>query len=423
MPRTVFLAVFLSILLIFSLVPLPNAVAQDVADAYLVKDVHVDILDESAVKARNKAFGLAQEKAFGILSERFKTLDKFSVDKLPKASVLSGLVQDFEIVDEQTSLKRYRGTYDFRFRPAAVRGFFGHGPTNYGGAADGAVKKNVLLLPFFMKGNSATIWAKQRNPIFQAVELKIRSEGNVMLPAGDIMDTSDVKDIDPHRLTLTTLNKLKARYNVEDIAIVLGQVDLASPRQLTVSLLRTDRGFVEVVSETKYEETVPPQQGDANVFLQASKKVLLDLAGDWKNTGLSVPLPNEDVSQASSVTSALEAATQNPVMGQRPLTIANPSEVRDVRPPENNVSQNSAEGSTVFKVYFTSIEQWLNMQKQLQRLPSVTLVEMMSMKTDQAELHIVYKDWNVLQNALIQRGFKIEQDGENYIIKRGKTVF
>ncbi len=409
MPRTVFLAVFLSILLIFSLVPLPKAVAQDVTDAYLVKDVHVDVLDESAVKARNKAFGLAQEKAFSILAERFKTLDKFSVDKLPKASVLSGLVQDFEIVEEQTSLKRYRGTYDFRFRPDAVRGFFGHGPTNYDGPAGGVIKKNVLLLPFFMNGSSSTIWAKPRNPIFVALELKLLKDGNVILPAWDIMDTSDVKDMDPHYLPLSTLNKLKARYNVADVAIVLGQVDVSSPHVLTVSLLRTDRGFVEAVSEMKYEETTPPQQGEANVFLQATQKILLDLAGDWKNTGVSVETPAQEATQ--------EGASQNPV------TIANPYEVRDVSSPKNSVQQDSADLSAVLKVYFSSIAQWLDIQKQLQHLPTVTRIEIMSMKTDQAELHVVYKEWAAVQSALTQRGFKVEQDGEGYSIKRVQNVF
>ena len=131
MRRTVFLSIFLAFFVILCALFPANGVAQDVAEAYLVKDVEVDVLDESAVKAHDKAFELAEAKAFGILAERFKTIEKFSVDKVPSPKILASLVQDFEVVDEQTSFKRYRATYIFRFRPAAVRGFFGHGPTNF----------------------------------------------------------------------------------------------------------------------------------------------------------------------------------------------------------------------------------------------------------------------------------------------------
>lgn len=90
---------------------------------YEVTGVAVDVADESSVKARTKAFAEAQQKAFAVLAGRFGQADRTATPEM-----VSALVQDFEITNEQLSHKRYKGIFTIRFRESAVNGYFGNIP-------------------------------------------------------------------------------------------------------------------------------------------------------------------------------------------------------------------------------------------------------------------------------------------------------
>ncbi|HPQ50243.1 MAG TPA: hypothetical protein PKZ89_01040, partial [Alphaproteobacteria bacterium] len=123
MSRIVFSLVLISI---FQILPLGHkAQAQTPYDPYVVTGVRVDVVDETSVKARDKAFVEAQEKAFRQLSERLGQSNSSNLGNLPSSEVLSGMVRDFEIENEQLSSKRYRGSFTIRFRESALNSYFG----------------------------------------------------------------------------------------------------------------------------------------------------------------------------------------------------------------------------------------------------------------------------------------------------------
>lgn len=170
MRRIVFSAAFLVILSGFLTCFAPIAGAQNGNDPYIIHDVEVDILAESAVKARNKAFGEAQAKAFKLLAARFVSNEDLEKLPVPDAQKLSGLVKDFEISKEQLSNKRYRGTYEFRFREGAVRAHFGHGPVYF---AEEKTEEpyRILLLPYYQDIKKTVLLKKNSTPFWLSLNL------------------------------------------------------------------------------------------------------------------------------------------------------------------------------------------------------------------------------------------------------------
>lgn len=399
MPRIVPLLIFLSFFMAILSVKGTSAYGQGIQDAYLVRDVQVDVLDQSAVKARNKAFGIAQDKAFAILAERFLGS---APAKPPSAHILSGMVQDFEIVSEQLSKKRYRGTYNFRFRPAAVRSYFGTGPVNFVPGNDES-EKTILLLPYFMKDETVILWDKERNPFLAGLSVKNNDATSVILPVGDIADTNDIGEGDPHVLSSSSLKRLRARYDVADVVIAVAKVSTKKPHTLSVDMFRTDRGRIELADHAEYEETVPPQTGDQNVFIQAAMGMLGKLNGDWKHTGYigsDNPKPSTPTDDMTTTMPPQAEPDIEPVPPSVPVTAFGRNESN-------------------FKVFITGMPQWLNMRKQLNGIPGMGNPMITSMKTNQVDMRISYSNWENLVAGLRERGFVVEPAGDGtYILKQ-----
>ena len=175
-------------LLAFMSIP---ALAQGKA-AYTIRDVKVDIVAESSVKARDQAFAAAQEKAFRILSERFLTADQLTSFKPPSPTTISGMVSDFEITSEQLSKKRYLGTYVFRFKENAVYRYFGHGPIADSGAETPVA--SLLVIPVFTQKDEAALWDTSKNPWLQAWQNNDNSASGIVVPEGNVSDKIQAKN-------------------------------------------------------------------------------------------------------------------------------------------------------------------------------------------------------------------------------------
>jgi hypothetical protein len=127
MTRTVLRCV-LALIFVFLVTKTAPVHAQLGDSAYVVRDVQVDTLAESSVKARNKAFLEAQVKAFAILSQRFGEAEQV---KTPEPKILAGMVQDFEVTNEQLSTKTVsRNLCLFGLRQGRPTVIFGHGPVS-----------------------------------------------------------------------------------------------------------------------------------------------------------------------------------------------------------------------------------------------------------------------------------------------------
>ena len=124
---------------------------------YTVEDIKVDVSDENAIKAREKAFEEAQVKAFKELTSRMLSEDEALNYETPPVSSISMLVKDYEVSDEKLSSKRYIGTYKFRFQERGVRRFFAKQGTQY----TDVVSKPVLVLPLLETGQGTVVWSPQ----------------------------------------------------------------------------------------------------------------------------------------------------------------------------------------------------------------------------------------------------------------------
>ena len=160
-------------ILLFMCLILPFQADAATPPAYVVNDVKVDIVAESAVKARNEAFAAAQTQAFKMLSQRFTGAEQ--VISLPDPDAIAGMVADFEVTSEQLSKRRYLGTYIFRFKPAAVNRYFGHGPVAATDITE-APQQRMIVVPTFTQNNKTVLWENGQNPWLQAWQSRTKDD-------------------------------------------------------------------------------------------------------------------------------------------------------------------------------------------------------------------------------------------------------
>jgi len=215
------------------------ACAQTVGQTYVVADVQADASDESSVKARNKAFDQAQTEAFKTLAARLGNADR----KIPDSQIISSLVKDFEIKNEQLSHKRYRGTFTFRFREASVNRYFGISGGGYSAAPEIAAAPSsgqTLVLPFITAKDNSILWDKEKNEYWKALVAKT-TDTHIIYPAGTVLDSTDVWEKDPTLLSMSSIRKIRERYGVDRVIVAVmrggSSIDSAWPSYMVRSTI------------------------------------------------------------------------------------------------------------------------------------------------------------------------------------------
>lgn len=336
---------FCLLLTLFLGVFVPVAAANE--GVYTVSGVEVDVTADNAVQAREKAFAEAQAAAFEILVQRVLTAEELTYFTAPDESLVASLVQDFEVTNEQLSAVRYNGTYTFRFRPDAVRQMLSGGGYRYTDVAHAP----VLVLPFYQSNGRTYMW--EDNPWLAAwAQMKSRSALlPVNVPIGDLEDIGQLPGDDALRYDPYKLQDMTARYGAGEAVILL-----ASPvnNRLRVDLYHTDN------LQATFTKTlmIVPQDGQ-NIFDTAVQQVVGFLQQDWKTRTAVQPL----------------AETRSfPVV-----------------------------------VEFTSLQEWIETKKTLERLFGSADVKVGSLKSKRAELDLIYKgDENSLQQTLRQAGITLQ---------------
>ncbi len=401
MPRIVFFIGLFSLFCI-GLVPF-GAKAAD--SAYYVKGVQVDILDQSAVKARNKAFLEAQKKAFVILAERFEPPETLSTLKPPADGVLSGMIQDFEIVSEQLSTKRYRGKFDFRFKSAAVNQYFGHGAINYSSSSDTDPHK-TLLIPYYQEDKKDPVWDVTKNPFLSSLKLELPKDGSILLPTGNISDKTDLGNGDPLKLSYKTIRRLKARYDVDSVFLALTHVDLKNTQLIKIDILRTDRGRIEVARSFD----VSPQKAAKATFI-----------------AIQEPLTTPSVAENTNAPQQLQPDTAYP--DSRPVVenLASEQQIASqpvVSPTTQAATAPTSSGEANVKIFFTSLPEWISIQKKISQSTGVKQLRISSLKSNQVDAVISYTNWGNFSSSLAAMGFILQpQSGNSYILKRSSTAY
>jgi len=279
--RIVFYAVFLVLFAAFSLP------AQAYDDLFVVEKVKVDVTAENSVTARDQAFVQAQIEAFKILSERMLTSGQQQSSIAPDPAMISTLIQDFEITDEQLSSVRYIGTYTIRFKEDAISRYF----SGTGVAYTDTSSKPLLVLPFFREGTRVVIWSEGNSWMKAWSRSSLpRSLVPIEVPIGDLMDVADLGEAQGLNYNAQRLKAMLGRYGAKEAALMLAVPDgqLASVKsendnargQLSISVYRTDRGRPELMQD--FSIKAKPGETRAQFYDRAVKRAHGALQEDWK---------------------------------------------------------------------------------------------------------------------------------------------
>lgn len=379
MARTVLTLLFL---LGFSLAggAVSAAFAQVTDQSYIVHDVKVDTLAESAVKARDKAFGEAQQAAFIKLAARYYAPEEMATLVPPDARTIAGMVQDFEVVNEQLSKKRYIGMYTFRFKANAVNHYFKRAQ-QYTGDVVQVQRSALLVLPFFQQAGKTVLWDPVKNP-FLAAWQKADLNGNptLLLPLGDMSDIMDVHDDQITVYNAAGLKRMLSRYEARDAVVLLAKFDPANKKDpLLVDIYRTDRRKAELL------KTISVPVGGAKVLsqllIQAVAQSKEELAGNWKLETIVEDAPPVETSAVETV----------PVEQAKPYT--------------------PLAGQVRVQTRFSNIAEWLNIRRSLNSIPALTGVRIVALKSNEATVDLTYVDWPSMNSGLTAKGLTISGTG------------
>lgn len=400
---------------------------------YSVKDIEADVLDESSFKARNKAFLEAQREAFKVLSARYYSPEELKVMTIPSDSVLSGFIQDFKIISEQTSTKRYKGVFEFRFKSNEVNNHFGRGPINY---SDDSVNKidKVLLIPFYHEERKAVVFNKDQNPFWGSLLTDSTKFPQVILPEGNIQDLKDIGDDNNIFMNPVTIRKLKARYDVSSIIIAVAHVNLKNQDLINIELYDPNQN--KDVPFLSFDE-IPEMIGNSTLLRikdfikpKPAKTIITEEETPAKNTEgevlESVINPSLfDPSRGKGLRSDTERdrmiqMAQERSKEARRERLATPPQQRSSEPVylDQEEVQNIS-GEIQVSIFFNTMTEWVAIQKAISRLNGLEGIRILTLKTNLAETVIEYNNWNKLIQSLNAIGYKLEpQSSNSYILKR-----
>jgi hypothetical protein len=425
LPSIVFFLVFCSVLGGF--LYQQQAKAED--SQYHVQGIEVDVLDESSVKARNKAFIEAQRKAFMVLAERFVSDSQLKSVVVPPQNTLSEYIQDFRIAQEQVSSKRYKGTFDFRFKPSVDK-LFGSGPTILLEAENN--KPELLIIPFYNEEKKGAVFNKEQNPFWRSLsdELKKSDEyKKIILPEANIQDFNDIGDKNPKMLTADIIRRIKIRYDVEHVLIAIASVSLADQTIVAVEMLE---GIHTVgLPRPIVDLEVPPEKIGLTTLSVAAEllkpqKPVTEETSDLLGQREEGEIPYSEINPALFDPNARRPGQQHSNQQRRNVIEASKEaqeRARRARYREIEQVDMSGEarqaGEIIVQVNFKDVTEWVTWQKDMSALSGLSGIRITSLKTDEAQTVFEYFDWQKLNDSLKNSGLTlIPQSDEVYVLKR-----
>ncbi len=332
---------------------------------FTVEDVKVDVTAENAIAAREKAFEEAQVKAFQELSSRMLPDADIATTKTPAVNIISTMIKDFELTNEQLSSVRYVGTYIFRFKDRDVRRYF----AREGSTVSDISSKKLLVLPFLNTDRGTILWTPG-NTWMQAWN-RVPSLGGLVpleVPIGDITDVRDISDGQALNYDPQKLSALLNRYGSQEAVIAIAYPDaqleqLTNPNaiaqgRLEIEIYRTDRRHPELVQQVY--ATSDGKATSAALYDRGVKLVRRALQKDWK------------------IKTAIAAQPQM--------------------------------GSISVVVPINSLSDWIAIQSELHRVSGLSNIVLQSLTPTQANVTLSYKGGqDRLALTLAQAGMEIER--------------
>lgn len=258
--------------------------ARAAGDVFEVRNVIVDVTDESATLARKKALAEGANTAFQRLLQRLTLLRDRERLPLLDPEEISGFVRDFGVSNEKTAPKRYLANLSYRFRRDGIRKLLSEFNLPFAETQS----KPVLILPVYRSGGTIALW-DDPNPWRGAWSRAAVSEGLVPLlqPVGDL---ADVGSIGPEQAVQGDRERMQAiadRYNTGAVIVTDAQLKLdpAVGRQ-SIEVLVTRYGNDPEPST----EMLLYRQAEAETIEQLLRRAVVEVAdhieNQWKEANL-----------------------------------------------------------------------------------------------------------------------------------------
>lgn len=360
--------------------------AADANTAFTVEGVEVDVTAKNAVLAREKAMEEAQTKAYQMLAERLLTPEEVANLKIPDPITLSSLVQDFEVMKEQASKVRYKGTYTVRFRPNALKSQM----ASQGKSLPDLSKKPVLVLPVWAEGGSNLLWSPQ-NPWMNAWRSMPMDKSLLqptVLPLGDAQDVTKASDGEGLEIDPMGLQEMASRYGADDAVIVMAETIPTETTQGALSISLYENGFEGPNFVQKIIVDQLPEETPDALYARAAAKVKSVLRGDWRSN-------KAYVAQNPSAADPTQEKTQ-PVFSSIPVT-------RPALGPTTNYD-------AIAK--FSSVQDWVRLKNTIDKIYGMQSVMVKGLKPREATIDMRYAgDVRALQLALQNAGITLRGGG------------
>ena len=178
---------------------------------FLIKDIIVDQIADSAEEARNAAVKYAQEIAFKTLLKNL--FDDDSEITLPDQDI-SNIVQAIEYKNEVITDRRYKALIDVYFRPEQTEYFIN---THY--LNKRPKKLNIMVIPLYNENGMIKLWQKGNLWFEVWNSLKKSDMVNLKIPLGDIDDMINFRVSDLGDMDKTKATELAQTYQVDKIVI------------------------------------------------------------------------------------------------------------------------------------------------------------------------------------------------------------
>ena len=263
---------------------IPASARAQTIDVFEVKGIAVDVTDETAAAARDKALVLGEGLAFRHLLERLTLrADHEHFPDLPSREI-AAYVRDFSIELEKRSAVRYLASLIYRFKPAEIRRLL----TDYGLWFAETPSKPVLVLPVYQAAGALLLW-DEPNPWRDAWNQGGARDGLVPMvhPIGDLSDIAAIGAEQALDGDAQRLSAIARRYGASDVLVVHGTrgVDGRGQRpKLDVVATR----FGTAINEQSLVKsfTVGPGEDVDALLRRAASALVHDIEDNWKRDNI-----------------------------------------------------------------------------------------------------------------------------------------
>lgn len=229
---------------LFSVVPLHQAVARQdtpLDQLFTIRDVKLDETASSANRARQTALLKAEAEAYIKLMRKITQVDDRAL--LPELSVAQrqALISGIEIVEEQSSSRRYLATMNVRFEPSRVSGFLAsHGVPHVLGTG-----RPILVLHAHQRGLSTFLW--EDDPVIDGARTDVDWVNRIRgyrFARGEIIERLAISASEVQDLNIVAAFKLAALNSLESAVLINSMVESKpdGSRQLVFEYTATDSG-------------------------------------------------------------------------------------------------------------------------------------------------------------------------------------